>query len=426
MQVEKEFLKGSFVLENSRSLDPLINRIGDSRLALLGEASHGTHEYYTWRTAISKRLIEEKQFNFIAVEGDWPDCYRINRYIKGYDYQDKKPAELLHTFNRWPTWMWANWEIVSLVSWLKDHNSKLPANKKVGFYGLDVYSLWESMDAIMNYLKKTDPPTARIAQKAMDCFSGYEKDEQMYAVHSMTASCREEVVHLLKEVRKKAASYDLDLEASLNTNQNAHILVEAEKYYHNMVAFNEQTWNIRDRHMMETLNRLIEFYGRNSRGIIWEHNTHIGDARYTDMRRSGMFNIGQLAREKYSEKDTVLIGFGSYSGEVIASEEWGDVMCVMTVPEAIEGSIEESLHHLFEGNRLFVFGRDNDAFFNKVFPHRAIGVVYNPGHERGNYVPSHISKRYDAFLYIDETNALHPLHMRADPGQVPETYPFEF
>jgi erythromycin esterase len=414
-------------LESSRDLDPLLNRIGDARLVLLGEASHGTHEFYTWRSAITRRLIEEKGFNFIAVEGDWPDCYRVNRYVKGYSDQDKTPEEILKAFNRWPTWMWANWEIVSLVTWMKDYNSKRSANKKAGFYGLDVYSLWESMEALIKYLRNTDPSTAVIAEKALDCFSGYGRNEQIYAINSLSASCKDEVIQLLKEVRLRSLSYDQDPEASLNTTQNAYVAVEAEKYYRNMVAFDDKTWNIRDKHMMDTLDRLLEFHGPNSKTIVWEHNTHIGDARYTNMRNVGMYNIGQLAREQYSENETVLVGFGSYKGTVIAGNKWGALMQEMEVPEAKAGSVEDFLHKNAGADCLVIFDRiHEDTLFNKAFPHRAIGVVYHPQNEEYNYVPSYLSRRYDAFMFFDQTIAVHPLYMHPDKKQVPETYPFEF
>jgi erythromycin esterase len=414
-----------YQLTNAKDLDPLMERIGDARIVLLGEASHGTHEFYTWRTAISKRLIEEKDFNFIAVEGDWPDCYRVNQYIKGYANADKTSKEILKAFNRWPTWMWANWEIAALVSWLKDFNSHHAKKNKIGFYGLDVYSLWESMETLVSYLEKNDPPSARIAERALDCFSGYQKNEQEYAINSLSAPCRNEVLNLLKEIRMKAMYFDQDPEAALNTTQNAHVAVEAEKYYRNMIAFDDHTWNIRDRHMMSTLNRLLDFHGPSSKAIIWEHNTHVGDARFTDMSRAGMFNIGQLAREQYEEKNTVIVGFASYSGAVIAGDAWGAPMREMLVPAARGGSIEEVLHNESADDRLIIFDREDEKF-NKVIPHRAIGVVYDPFQEKHNYVPSLISKRYDAFMFIDSTSALHPLHIKPDAGQVPETYPFEF
>jgi erythromycin esterase len=422
-----ELREKSYTLKSSVDLDPLLERIDDAHFVLLGEASHGTHEFYTWRTAITKRLIAEKGFNFIAVEGDWPDCYRINRFIKGYDSQEKTEAEILKNFQRWPSWMWANWEIAALVHWLKDYNTTLPTGKKTGFYGLDVYSLWESLEALIAYLQKIDPPAARMAQTAMSCFERHGRDEQNYARYSMTDSCRDEAIKLLTAIRKKSLSYDQDPEAAINTSQNAFIAVEAEKYYRSMVSFDDHSWNIRDKHMMETLKRLIDFHSPVSKAIIWEHNTHIGDARFTDMEGAGMVNVGQLVREYYGPRDTVLVGFGSYSGTVIAGNEWSAPMEEMIVPPARKGSIEEILHTEKEEDRLLIFNREGKKErFSRILPHRAIGVVYHPQSEHGNYVPSVISARYDAFVFIDQTKALHPIPVSVDQHQVPETYPFEF
>lgn len=418
----------SYSLNNAKALDPLMERIGDAHCVFLGEASHGTHEYYTWRTAISKRLIEEKGFHFIAVEGDWPDCYKVNRYIKGYDSADQKPEELLFNFRRWPTWMWANWEVAALVSWLKAYNARLHPNKKIGFYGLDVYSLWESMDAINEYLEKTDPSAASLAKKVMLCFEPYDRDEYKYArEHKFSHSCRESLTNLLTEIRKNAPAYDHDPEAALNAEQNAHVAINAEAYYRNMTSFNDNTWNLRDTHMMETLHRLRKFHGPRAKSIVWEHNTHIGDAKYTDMHAAGMINVGQLAREEIGQDDVVLVGFGSYTGSVVASEEWGAEMQVMGVPPARTGSVEQILHQESTEDKLLIFNSDKKQRLDIILPHRAIGVVYHPDQEkRGNYVPSVLSSRYDAFVYIDETTALHPLYIHPDRHQIPETYPFSY
>ncbi len=424
--IEKE---QTYSLKEAKALDPLMYRIGDAHCVLLGEASHGTHEYYTWRTAISKRLIEEKGFNFIAVEGDWPDCYKLNRYVKGYESGDKKPEEVLLNFRRWPTWMWANWEVAALAAWLKAYNAGLNADLKIGFYGLDVYSLWESMDVITGYLEKTDPIAAEAAKKAMLCFEPYGRDEYKYARDQFTLSdsCQDSLISMLTEIRKNAPDYDHDAEAAFNTEQNAHIAVNAEAYYRNMTSLNDNTWNLRDTHMMETLYRLRKFYGAGAKAIVWEHNTHIGDARYTDMHSAGMINIGQLAREDMGLKDVILVGFGSYSGSVVAADEWGAEMQVMDVPPARTGSIEQILHQESAADKLLVFDRIKKQRFDTVLPHRAIGVVYHPERERnGNYVPSVLSSRYDAFIYIDETSALHPLYLRPDSHQIPETYPFSY
>lgn len=413
-------------LATSEDLDPLMERIGDARFVLLGEASHGTHEYYTWRTAITKRLIQEKNFNFIAVEGDWPDCYRVNRYIKGYSDQEKTPQEVLQNFRRWPTWMWANWEIAALMEWLKTHNTK-QFPEKVGFYGLDVYSLWESLDMLSDYLKKHDPSSFEIVNKITNCFETFSKNEQVYAQFASQLSCKEDIVNLLKEVLKKSPLYNEDPEAPLNTVQNSRVLLEAENYYSSMLSMDKISWNIRDQHMVDTLNRLVEFHGPESKAIVWEHNTHIGDARYTDMKTSGMFNTGQLVREMYPAHEVVLVGFGSNSGTVLAGKEWGAPTEEMIVPEARKGSIENYLHDTYGKDQLIIFDREKEKGpFSETMPHRAIGVVYHPNNEFHNFVPSLMSERYDCFIYIDETRALHPLLIKPDKKEVPATYPFEF
>ncbi len=416
-------------LTTSKDLDFLMEDIGERPVVMLGEASHGTHEFYTWRTAISKRLIKERGFNFIAVEGDWPDCYKINRYVKGYKDAGNNIKTVLMNFDRWPTWMWANWEVAALAEWLREYNMHLPADKKVGFYGLDVYSLWDSMREMVNYLEKEDPLTAQTVKKAIQCFEPYEDREHLYARSALTEySCRDKVLALLKEVRLKAQFLDGDREAGFNTEQNALIAVNAEKYYRAMMSFDNESWNVRDTHMMETLDRLLKFHEAKSKAIVWEHNTHIGDARATDMKRAGMVNIGQLAREQYGVNKVYLVGFGSYQGSVIAGEEWGALMEEMEVPEAREGSIEYQLHQQSAQDRYLLFNTEEiEKTYETAIRHRAIGVVYNPERERqGNYVPSVMSQRYDAFIFLDKTQALHPLHLKPHDEKMPETYPFGF
>jgi erythromycin esterase len=420
----------AYPLESKADLQPLFDRIGDARIVMLGEASHGTHDYYTWRSHITKRLIEEKGFNFIAVEGDWPDCYRLNRFVKGYDANAKGSLQVLHAFNRWPTWMWANWEIVALADWLQKHNAGLPANKKAGFYGLDVYSLWESMESIMQYLKKTDVAALKVAEEAFRCFEPYRKGEgSSYARASQFVPelCENEVVYLLKEIQQKLPQYNTDYENVFSAEQNALVTVNAEKYYRAMIHGGPHSWNVRDRHMADTLDRLLKFHGENSKVIVWEHNTHIGDARATDMADEGMFNIGELARTQHNDKGVVLVGFGSYKGTVMAGHSWGAKMQAMQMPEARKGSWEYLLHNAGRENKLLIlddFSR-NDMFMENHIGHRAIGVVYNPQYEQyGNYVPSILPLRYDAFIYLDETRALYPLHIEPDGRQIPETYPF--
>lgn len=417
-------------LKGGEDLQPLFDLINDARIVMLGEASHGTHEYYTWRAHISKRLIEEKGFNFIAVEGDWPDCYQLNRFIKGYDTGYDHASKVLYSFNRWPTWMWANWEIVALADWLKQFNVGLPANKRIGFYGLDVYSLWESMESIMQYLEKTDPMALKVAEEAYRCFEPYRKNEgSSYARASQLVPelCQNEVVTLLKTIRKRLPSYNSDYENVFSTEQNAIIAVDAEKYYRAMVTGGPHSWNIRDRHMSDTLERLLRFHGDKSKVIVWEHNTHIGDARATDMSAEGMFNIGELARVQHHDKGVVLVGFGSYKGTVMAGRHWGGTMEAMPLPSASENSWEYLLHKASREDKLLLMNDFTryDMLMENPIGHRAVGVVYNPAYERyGNYVPTILPLRYDAFIYLDETKALHPLHIEPGGNLVPETYPF--
>lgn len=417
----------SVLLKEPADLDPLMEKIGDARFVLLGEASHGTHEYYTWRAHLTKRLIEEKGFSFVAVEGDWPDCYRLNRFIKNYPDAGASAFEVLHAFDRWPTWMWANWEIVALTEWLRQYNTVHPRDKKVGFYGLDVYSLWESLDAIIHYLEQKDPVTKETAMEAMRCFEPYSDGEgRAYARATLMVPsvCEDEVVDLLRQIRQKMPSYNSDEEAVMSAEQNAQVVVNAERYYRAMVRASHASWNIRDHHMTDTLERLMEFYGPESKAIVWEHNTHVGDARATDME--GMVNVGQLVRQAYGSHDTFIVGFGSYRGTVVAGRDWGDRMRVMPVPEAMTDSWEHIVHQLDSQDRI-IFMDDGlrRELEGRIFGHRAIGVVYHPQYERpGNYVPSQMTERYDAFIYLDKTRALHPLHIHPDGGQIPETFPF--
>jgi erythromycin esterase len=415
--------------ERPEDMDILIDRIGNARFVLLGEASHGTSEYYAWRSAISRRLITEKQFSFIGVEGDWPDCYNLNRYIKNHKNSGKSAEEVLRAYRRWPTWMWANREIVRLAEWLRGHNDQVGVTNRVGFYGLDVYSLWDSIKAVIDYLETVDPEAAEQAKQAYRCFEPFGGDVQRYAYHAafMPKSCEDEAIKVLQKMLQRVPKYQGTSEEDFDAEQNARVVANAEHYYRIMIRGDAASWNIRDTHMAETLNNLMRFYGPGAKAIVWAHNTHIGDARYTDMSDNGMVNIGQLVREEQTEDDTVLIGFGTYKGTVIAGESWDSPMQVMNVPPARPESWEALMHETSPANKLILSNEveDLEGLWMRR-DHRAIGVVYNPERERyGNYVPTLLPRRYDAFIYLDETRALHPLHARQPPDtDVPETYPW--
>ncbi len=414
----------AYRLESSDDLDPLIERIGDARYVFLGGASHGTSEFYTWRSLISQRLILEKDFSFIAVEGDWPECYHVNRHIKGYDKSGSKIHDVLHTFKRWPTWLWANWEVATLLEWLQQYNRDHPY--KIGFYGLDIYSLWESMEAIIDYLQQNYPDAVQDAKRAYMCFEPYGKSPDKYAQFTafLPETCEHEVVRLLARIRQQIEPFSDD-EAAFSAEQNALVAVNAERYYRAMVTGGVDTWNIRDRHMMETLDRLMTLYGPASKSIVWAHNSHVGDARATDMAQAGMVSIGQIAREQHQPDEVILVGFSSHHGTVIAANEWGARMEHMRVPPGRSDTWEDVLHLGKRKDKLLILDQARSAEAFQERGHRAIGVVYSPQWEHfGNYVPTILPERYDAMLYLDETQALHPLHIPPEKTEPPEMYPW--
>jgi erythromycin esterase-like protein len=411
--IESSIKKHALPFEHNQHLTPLIDAIGKVKYVLLGEASHGTSEFYTTRTELTKKLIQEKGFTFIAVEGDWPACYEVNRYVKGYEPSYSSARDALQTLNRWPTWMWSNEEVLDLIEWLKLYNET--QDVKVGFYGLDVYSLWESMEAIIQYLEDTQSPELDQAKEAFECFEPFHRKAEQYGVSAALygEDCKQEVLALLQSLLTNRNKYENDDEASLNLVVNALVTTNAEHYYHTMITNDNESWNIRDHHMVHALEHITTFYGSEAKGIVWEHNTHIGDARATDMVHAGLVNVGQLTREKYGEENVYAIGFGTYKGTVIASTKWGTPHEVMPVPEATIGSWEHFLHKARNGNKLLLFDSMNQHEFNETIGHRAIGVIYHPQYEHlGNYVPTRVSDRYNAFIYIEETKALTPISVK--------------
>lgn len=392
-------------------LQPLLKTLKSKKVVMLGEASHGTHEYYLWRAKISKKLIEEHGFDFIAIEGDWPPCYLLNRHVKNYRNAEENTQKVIREFKRWPTWMWANWETVGLAQWLREFNAGMPEKDRKGFYGLDVYSLWESLDAIMEYLWDKEPAALNTAKEAMRCFEPYRGENgQRYALGTrlVPKDCSEEVTRMLSKISALAPVYPSDKEHSFSAEQNAFVAKNAEEYYRNMTLGSTYTWNLRDDHMMDTLTRLLEFHGGDAKAIVWAHNTHIGDARYTDMGEREMYNIGQLARERFGRENIALIGFGSYTGKLLAGSSWGADVQEMKLPKGMKGSWEDLCHQL--GNQLYLDSEDlkRDENLRRAIPHRAVGVVYRPEVESfGNYVPTRIPERYDHFLFFDTTKALH-------------------
>ncbi len=408
-------------LTDAHDLEPLLARAAGTRVVMIGEASHGTHEFYQWRALLTRRLIEEQGYSFVAVEGDWPDCARVDAAVRGLPGSPADPRAALLAYDRWPTWMWANEEVVDFTRWLRGWNAGRTA--PAGFHGLDVYSLWESLREILVHLREHDPAGVGAALNAYHCFEPYGEDPQAYAwaTNLVKASCEREVVAMLVEQRERAVRAGGHFAAW----QSAEIVAGAEAYYRAMVHGGPLSWNIRDRHMDETLDRLLEHYGPGSKAVVWAHNTHVGDARATDQSLHGEVTIGELARQRYGLDQVLLVGMGSHRGTVIAGQSWGAAMEVMGMPPGQPGSLEDVLHATAPPRSLFVFpDEDPPPLLTDQLTHRAIGVVYRPERERwGNYVPTVLGERYDAFLWFDETTALRPLHTLTVDAREPETYP---
>ncbi|MGY8676551.1 erythromycin esterase family protein [Bradyrhizobium sp. UFLA05-153] len=421
-----------------RDYDPLIGRIGEARFALLGEASHGTHEFYRERAEITKRLITERKFTAVAVEADWPDAYRLNRYVRGAG-DDVDAVEALADFRRFPTWMWRNAVVVEFIEWLRAHNDGLPPGvEKVGFYGLDLYSLHASMKAVLHYLEKVDPGAAIQARERYACFDHVGEDTQAYGLMTrlnLSKSCEEEVVNQLLELQRRAADRmrrggALD-DHLFYAEQNARLVKNAEAYYRSVFLEAVSSWNLRDRHMAETLDALVGYLDRKAgcaKIAVWEHNSHLGDARATEMGRRGELNVGQLTREKYAD-DAVLIGFTTNRGTVTAASDWGGSAERKRVRPALAGSYE-ALFHASGRDRFLLIMDDSGVVVRQLgVPRleRAIGVIYRPETERqSHYFQARLPDQFDAVVHFDETCAVKPLEITEawEAGELPETFPF--
>lgn len=399
-------------LDSIRDLDPLVEAAADRRFVLLGEASHGTSEYYMWRSEISKRLIAEKGFRYIAVEGDWTSAYEVNKFVKNLPGAGNNAREVLASFDRWPQWMWNNEEIKSLITWIRDYNLNRPADDRVGFYGIDVYAMWESIREVVHYFESNDHERTDLVRNAYACLLEFEDNPQDYvvAVHQRRADCKsqvEEVVSLLREYAESLSAKDPV--AFFNLKQNALVVKNAERHYRAMIQQGPDSWNYRVRNFKSTVERLADFYGEDSKGIVWAHNTHVGDARATPMAHQGMENIGYLLRNKHGEENVFIVGFGTHRGSVLAGRRWGAPMETMLVPVAMENSFGDIFFQAGIPKALLIFNEGVPSSFFEVRGHRAKGVVYDPLQESGNYVPTILPRRYNAFIFIEETNPLTPM-----------------
>jgi erythromycin esterase-like protein len=420
--------------------DSLLDMIGDAHFVLIGEASHGTHDFYQQRAEITKRLIREKGFSVVAIEGDWPDSYRVNRYVRALD-DIASANDALSEFKRFPSWMWRNTVVLDFVEWLRKYNDSLPQNvRKTGFYGLDLYSLYTSIEAVLKYLDQTDPEAAQRARNRYGCFDQFGEDTQAYgyaAGFGFVPSCEEEVVKALvdlqKELGQKVKHEGRQAEDEyFYAEQNARVVKDAEEYYRTMFEGRVSSWNLRDRHMVGTLNDLVAFLDQfhstgSTKAVVWEHNSHLGDARATSMGTDGEWNVGQLVREKYGH-DSVLIGFTTYTGTVTCASDWDQPTERKRVRPGLRGSYELLFHETGMPKFLLPMRGNNSlgAALHGPRLERAIGVIYLPQSERiSHYFNALLPEQFDAIIHLDETRALEPLERTSqwEKGEVEETFP---
>ncbi len=417
--------------------DRMLEAIGGARFVLLGEATHGTHEFYRARATITQRLITERGFNAVAVEADWPDSYRVNRYVRGRS-DDVEAVEALADFRRFPTWMWRNAEVLDFVGWLRERNDSVSKDEKAGFYGLDLYSLHASIDAVIDYLEKVDPQAAQRARERYACFEFFGPDVESYAYavsQGLFASCETAVVEQLTEMQRRAAELAKrdgrsDEDDFFFAEENARVAKNAERYYRTMLDPRVSSWNFRDAHMVETLERLTAHLARrtgNAKVVVWAHNSHVGDASVTGMGSRGEFNIGQLMRRRH-EGSAYLLGFTTYDGTVSAASDWHAPVERKRIRPGREGSYE-SIFHRTGVERFFVDLRAEAPGISVLegpFLERAIGVIYRPDTElASHYFEAKLPKQFDGVVHIDRTRAVEPLERTEEweAGEVPETFP---
>jgi len=418
--------------------DGLLELIGDARFVLLGEATHGTHEFYSERAAITKRLIAKKGFSILAIEADWPDSARVHRYVRGAS-ADANANEALSGFRRFPTWMWRNKVIVEFAEWLRAFNSSIDSKREpVGFYGMDLYSLHSSVEAVLSYLEKVDPASAKSARQRYSCFDHFSRKPQEYGYATTIGAvepCEEAVVEQLIELQNKAAEFlsrdgEVAAEELFFAEQNARLVKNAEQYYRSMFRGRASSWNLRDQHMVETIENLVAHLdgSHQPKAIVWAHNSHLGDARATEMSHYGELNVGQLLRERFGN-ETALIGFSTHHGTVTAASDWGAPTERKNVRPALRGSYEELFHET--GLPRFwidLRGSGQIGVLQQRRIQRAIGVIYRPETERlSHYFHARLPEQFDAIIHIDETRAVEPLEQTSirDAGELPETYPFK-
>ena len=412
------------------SLVRLLDRIGDARVVCLGEATHGTAEFYDMRTRVTRELVERKGFTIVAVETDWPDARQIDGYVRGTWVEPGAPA----AFQRFPTWMWANRQVLALLYWMRDYNGTLAdRDESVGFYGLDLYSLYNSIDSVVRYLDDVDPEAARVARHRYGCLSPWQGDPAAYGAAATSGryeACEQDVVRMLRDLLDKRFQYaDRDGERFLDAAQNARLIANAERYYRTMYRGGRASWNLRDTHMFDTLETLLRHRGPDARAVVWAHNSHLGDASATEMGAGGQINVGQLCRERFGS-EAYLVGFGTDRGTVAAASDWDGPLEIKQVRPSHEQSYERVC--LDSGIPSFLLPlREGDAGAarHRLLAERlerAIGVIYRPETEvQSHYFYASLPRQFDEYIWFEETRAVDALLEATEEGKdLPETFPF--
>lgn len=417
----------SFSSIEAADLNPLMDRIGSARIVLLGEATHGTSEFYRMRERITRDLIIKKGFRFIAIEADWPDAARVDHYVRHFQY----PPSEWTAFARFPTWMWRNTEVHDFVSWLRKYNGTVERSERVAFHGLDLYSLYDSIRSVLNYLDELDPNSARVARERYGCLTPWQRDPATYGHAALTGSypkCESHVVRALTDLLAKRQAYaEHDGERFLDAEQNARLVANAERYYRIMYYGSRASWNLRDSHMFATLKNLLAFHGPDSKAVVWAHNSHVGNAEATEMAARGEHNLGQLCRKAFGAQ-AYLVGFGTHSGTVAAASKWDGPMEIKTVRPALPRSYEQMCHATGLARFMLSLRSRDDLYgpsgLGKERLERAIGVIYRPETERAShYFRANLPQQFDEYIWFDNTRAVTPLETTMIEG-LPDTYPF--
>lgn len=426
--IVKEIREKSHPFSRNADLQPLMDKIGDASIVLLGAMSYGIHEHTTWRSVITRKLVREKGFSFIALEADWNDCYRINRYGKCYPRSGESSFDLLHTCKRWPSWQLANWEMVAVAEWLQRENEDRAKDKRIGLYGLDIYGLRDTLDTVAGYLQANDVAALPVAFSGFGSFetTGNGTGCMMGAGGPLVPNERREaIVKLLTDQLHKQIKYSHDPEYNFCGQLFSQAGYNADNYYKALLSGDVAAWNTREKHMVDTLEGLLRYHGKDAKVVVWAHNMHVADERSSAMGHRGLQGLRNLIQARMPERKVFSVGFGAYKGQVITANAWGGDMKKEQLALATTDSWEAYAHEASTANKLIL---TDELDINQpeaiAVKNRAIGTLYRADTERNQYITGMLPKMYDAFIFHENVHAAYPLHMPGKGAEIPDNYPF--